>query len=157
MKKILYLHGLDSCAPEDKMRAIIKAHNTAFVVSPHIDYRLSPDCIFDELFKLAESIKPDLIIGSSMGGRVGYYIAKKLGCDVILFNPAICETSLPLKIDKTGDKKIKGSAVLGILDDVIDSDKTNQFITENEQSITVHKVLIGHQIPLNVFVEYITV
>lgn len=156
MKKILYLHGLDSCATEDKMKAIIKAYDTPFVVSPHIDYRLAPDCVFDELFKLAESIKPDLIIGSSMGGRFGYYIAKKLGCDVILFNPAICETSLTHKIDKSGDRKIKGAAVLSILDDVIDSDKTNQFITENEQSITVHKVLIGHQIPLNVFVEYIT-
>ncbi len=155
MKKILYLHGLDSCPNEDRLKAIVKEYDTPFVVSPYIDYRKNTDCVFDELLKLAQDIKPDLIIGSSMGGKVGYYIAKILGCDVILFNPAICETSIPVKVNNTGSKKIKGITVLGILDDVIDSSKTSHFMAENEQSITVHKVLIGHRIPLNVFVEYI--
>lgn len=155
MKTILYLHGLDYGPDEDKIKAIIKECDVQIVFAPYIDYRKDPDSIFDYLLKFAKCLKPDIIIGSSMGGYVGYYIAKLVGCEVLLFNPALCKRPVDVKADKTGTKKIKGRAVLGIYDTVVNPDDTRLFLKENEQDITVYMTNIEHRVPLQTFVEFI--
>jgi hypothetical protein len=155
MKTILYLHGLDSMPDEDKIKAIEKEFNTQRVFAPYIDYRKEPDTIFDYLLNFAKCNKPDLIIGSSMGGYVGYYIAKLIGCEVLLFNPALCKRSVDVKADKTGTMKVKGMAVLGIYDTVVNPEDTRLFLKENEQSITILMADMEHRVPLETFVNLI--
>jgi predicted esterase YcpF (UPF0227 family) len=70
MKKILYLHGLESSNVGDKVDFL---KERAIVLAPSIDYRKSN--IEEELMYMVESFQPDLIIGSSMGG----YAALNLG------------------------------------------------------------------------------
>jgi predicted esterase YcpF (UPF0227 family) len=33
-------------------------------------------------------IKPEIIVGSSMGGLLGFYCAYNINCKMLLFNPA---------------------------------------------------------------------
>ncbi len=78
MKKIMYLHGLESSNVCDKVDFLREQNE---VLAPPLDYRKSN--IEEELMYMVESFQPDLIIGSSMGGHVGlmlanYYILKLL-------------------------------------------------------------------------------
>jgi len=91
MKKIMYLHGLESSNVCDKVDFL---KERAEVLAPSIDYRKSN--IEEELMYMVESFKPDLIIGSSMGGHVGLMLANYYKIEAIVFNPAI--HSRPLKI-----------------------------------------------------------
>ena len=63
MKKVMYLHGLESSNVCDKVDFL---REKAIVLTPSIDYRKSN--IEAELMNMVESFQPDLIIGSSMGG-----------------------------------------------------------------------------------------
>jgi predicted esterase YcpF (UPF0227 family) len=73
MKKILYLHGLESSNVCDKVDFMRERAN---VLAPSIDYRKSN--IEEELMYMVESFQPDLIIGSSMGGYCWYVACQSL-------------------------------------------------------------------------------
>ena len=81
--KILYLHGLDSYLQDDR-RAVLTPYGEIF--APTIDYRNAPN-LFAELQK--EYAEVDVLIGSSLGGLIVYYLAQKLGKPCLLFNPAL--------------------------------------------------------------------
>ena len=83
MKKILYLHGLESSNVCDKVDFMRERAN---VLAPSIDYRKSN--IEEELMYMVESFEPDLIIGSSMGGYCGLMLANYYNVECIAFNPA---------------------------------------------------------------------
>ena len=84
MKKIMYLHGLESSNVCDKVD-FMREH--ANVLAPSIDY--SKSNIEEELMYMVESFQPDLIIGSSMGGYVGMLLANHYNIDCLVFNPAL--------------------------------------------------------------------
>ena len=79
MKKILYLHGLESSNVCDKVDFMRERAN---VLAPSIDYRKSN--IEEEFMYMVESFQPDLIIGSSMGGHVGLMLANYYNIDAIV-------------------------------------------------------------------------
>lgn len=150
---ILYLHGLDSSLSLEK-RTILEKYGTVY--APQINYRTKTNNISN----LIESYKDkeiNSIIGSSMGGFTGYYIADALQRPALLFNPALAYRSVPQEI--TVIKNIEPNLkhfVLGLNDDVIDPKSTLKFLADSmsldDYNIKIRRDL-AHRIPEEIFKE----
>ena len=82
-KKILYVHGFMSSAQSGTVARIREMLPSADVIA--YDLPLHPEEAMQLLRKVCEEQKPDLIIGTSMGGM---YTEMLYGYDRILVNPA---------------------------------------------------------------------
>ena len=83
-KKVLYVHGFASSGQSGTVTRIREVLTQASVVAP--DLPIHPEEALDLLYKVCASEKPDLIIGTSMGGM---YAEMLRGFDRILVNPAL--------------------------------------------------------------------
>lgn len=83
-KKIMYVHGFMSSGQSGTVKLLQEMMPNASIVAE--DIPLHPEEGFEMLQKQAETEKPDLIIGSSMGGM---YAERLRGFDRILVNPAL--------------------------------------------------------------------
>lgn len=154
MKRILYLHGLESPQGGEKIDLLA---STNFVCAPSIDYT-RPD-LESYLLGIVDSIKPDLIIGSSMGGYVGMMLAQYCSADVIVFNPALhsrsLEPKLPILLSQEGNHfSIAPIVVLGMEDHVIDPKVTVNMLDASELDVSYEIYpFLGHRIPNDVFID----
>jgi len=153
MKKILYLHGLESSNVCDKVDFL---KERAIVLAPSIDYRKSN--IEEELMYMVESFQPDLIIGSSMGGHVGLMLANYYNIEAIVFNPAIHSRSIEPKLNRLEAKEpnfnFQPVVILGMEDDVINPLITKEILDDALFYCDIEKVEdLGHRIPFDVFVN----
>jgi len=145
MKKIVYLHGLESEAGGTKV-SFLSSKGTVY--APAMDY---------ETLNLDEFIytlgMPDLIIGSSMGGYVADIIGSRLGVDVLLFNPALHSREIDPGYEYYSNP-YKRTIILGTEDDVIDPEITKKLWSVHGNA-AIHDEIegMGHRTPLNVFVN----
>jgi uncharacterized protein len=150
MKKILYLHGLDSYPKPGKVQ-ILKTIGE--VVAPKLNYYgfKNDITLFNEL---ADSIKIEEvshIVGSSFGGYMGFYLSEYCGIPAVLFNPAISFSSIEVPVKDVFNNVAK-TLILGINDEVIEASKTIKFINDNKYSNTrIVQENISHQVPLEIF------
>jgi len=154
MKKVLYLHGLESNQGGKKVDFLA---NEFCVHAPAIDYT-DPDLNIKLLFTM-QDLKPDLIIGSSMGGYVADILAEKYGVPAILFNPALHNRSFDPAIEypiegEQADLQERKVVVLGKDDDVIPPYITKLMLEYNFNYKIVLEEM-GHQTPLNIFIDTI--
>ena len=145
MKKILYLHGLESKAGGPKVSFLAEK---GMVYAPEMNY---------ESLNLHEFILtlgiPDLIIGSSMGGYVADVIGSRLGVDVLLFNPALHSRTILVNHEYYSNK-YKRTIVLGTEDDVIDPKITKKLWSVHGNNAEFDEVEgMGHRTPLDVFIN----
>ncbi|MFC2130229.1 YqiA/YcfP family alpha/beta fold hydrolase [Bacteroidota bacterium] len=150
MKKILYLHGLDSYPKPDKVN-IFKTKGE--VVAPKLNYYAFQNDItlFNELANSIKLEKITHIVGSSFGGYMGFYLSEYCKIPAILFNPAIAHTSIEVPVINDFNNSSK-NLILGIHDDVVNPANTIKFINENHYSNSrIVKENFGHQVPLNIF------
>ena len=149
MKKIVYLHGLESEAGGPKVSFLAEK---GMVYAPEMNY---------ESLNLHEFIltlgMPDLIIGSSMGGYVADIIGSQLGVDVLLFNPALSNHNRTVikefNVDY-GSQKYKRTIVLGTEDNVIDPEVTKKLWSVYGNHAKYDEVEgMGHRTPLDVFIN----
>ena len=123
MKKILYLHGLESRVGGEKVEYLQHKYGIDNVLAPEMDYKTNPK-LFTETLELVNTFKPDLIIGSSMGGYFAECLATNYPTEVLLFNPASIneiEYLQEYNINPTmGKHKLNGTAILGEYDDTED-------------------------------------
>ena len=152
---ILYLHGLESKLSDVK-RAVLEEFAT--VIAPDMDYKSNSE-MFNYLLETYKNDSIDCIIGSSMGGFMGYHIAMTLGCPALLFNPALPIRSLNQVVPQNviPKQKQRFSIVLGSQDETVPAILNLKYFSENLLS-TVHFDIkirpdLAHQIPLNVFTE----
>lgn len=90
MKKILYIHGLASSGATSTVRALQKlVGNVAKIVAPDIPIEINE--AIRVIKEVCETEKPDLIIGSSLGGMQAQLIR---GYKKILVNPAFNASQL---------------------------------------------------------------
>ncbi|MBQ0061103.1 MAG: esterase [Bacteroidales bacterium] len=82
-KKILYIHGFGSSGQSGTPKTLRMLMPNCTVISP--DIPLHPQEAVDLLHRVCDEEKPDLIIGTSMGGM---YCEMMYGYDRILVNPA---------------------------------------------------------------------
>src|SRR5690554_2292449 len=151
---ILYLHGLDGDLAPEK-RTVLQKYGKVF--SPAIDYRNEYNSI-ELLVDQYKNEKIQTVIGSSLGGFVGYYISDAYKVPSLLFNPALASRSVSLRIPTypnpfLGYKMI----VLGIQDDVVDPRGTLNFLSKNLHPYTNYDIRVRqnlkHQINIDVFKE----
>lgn len=159
---ILYLHGLDSSLNDEKC-AILEKYGKVY--APLIEYRKDANRVaflIDE-FKDKEI---DVVIGSSMGGFAGYYIADALQRPALLFNPALAYRSVLQEIPNSKDQVLNSKLqipksklihiVLGAKDEVIDPKTTLEFLA-NSIGVDNYNIKIRqdleHRIPEGVFEE----
>ena len=83
-KKILYVHGFGSSGQSGTVTRIREVLPNATVVAP--DLPIEPEEAMALLRQVCDSEKPDLIIGTSMGGM---YAEMLRGFDRIIVNPAL--------------------------------------------------------------------
>jgi len=147
MKKIVYLHGLESKQGGEKVSFLA---GVGTVNAPAMDY---------ESLDLKEFIltlgMPDLIIGSSMGGYVADIIGSQLGVDVLLFNPALHGRRSVYQFNENyGSQRYKRTIVLGTEDDVINPETTKKLWAVHS-NIAIHDEVegMGHRTPLDVFIN----
>jgi predicted esterase YcpF (UPF0227 family) len=149
MKKIVYLHGLESESGGPKVSFLAEK---GMVYAPNMDY------VTLDLNEFILTLgMPDLIIGSSMGGYVADIIGSQLGVDVLLFNPALSNHNRTVikefNVDY-GSQKYKRTIVLGTEDNVIDPEVTKKLWSVYGNHAKYDEVEgMGHRTPLDVFIN----
>ena len=153
---ILFLHGLESKLSDEK-KVILETYGT--VIAPDLEYKSNPKVI-QNLYDEFKNQDINSIIGSSMGGFVGFHLANSLGICALLYNPAlpyrnnveqIIPSSLPTK------QSLLMRIVLGGQDDIIKAKDNLAFLAQNcnpKTDCTIStKSDLAHQIPVDVFKE----
>ena len=157
MKRILFLHGLESKANCDKVGFLRSLGH--IVTSPKINYR--EDNCYDNLKTLVRYNTYDVIIGSSMGGWVAWNLGKDLGIPVLLLNPAVHSRSIELNhIDIEPVRESKPSKVflaVGLADDVIDPETTIDWLNKHDKLDwnlnNTYKAIYGHRTSVERFID----
>ena len=154
MKKVLYLHGLESKQGGPKVDFLTKEF---CVYAPEMDYQ--DPMLQNWVDFVMRQFNPDLIIGSSMGGYVADILAQKYGIPAILFNPAVHNRSFepaiePLIECEQADFQKKKIVVLGKNDEVIPP-YIAQIMFENNRYYEVVFEEMTHQVPLPIFIDTI--
>jgi len=147
MKKIVYLHGLESEAGGTKVSFLAEK---GMVYAPAMNYETLD--LNEFIFTLG---MPDLIIGSSMGGYVADIIGSQLGVDVLLFNPALHNRTLIREFNEDyGSQPYKRTIVLGTEDNVINPELTKKlWSVKGNEAIHDEIECMGHRTPLDVFIN----
>ena len=149
MKKIVYLHGLESDPGGPKVSFLAEK---GMVYAPAMDYETLD--LHEFIYTLGV---PDLIIGSSMGGYIADIIGSRLGVDVLLFNPALHSREIYFDFDGGvgyGGLDYKRTIVLGTEDDVINPETTKKLWPIYDNSANFEEIEgMGHRTPLDVFIN----
>ena len=149
--KIAYLHGLESKAGGPKVEWLKSLGHV--VLAPNMDY--DSDKTFGETELLLEMFEPDVIIGSSYGGRFAFYLGKKVGAPVILLNPALAEGIHPSWFNENDNKPSKVFLALGNSDDIINPEGTVEWLNRiDKKDWNMNNTLwgpYGHRTPIDVF------
>lgn len=147
--RVLYIHGLDSQPNTTKLKIIESFECSVF--AQHIDYRNTPNA-FAFLDKYILDNKIEFIVGSSLGGKLGYWLSEYEGLPCLLFNPAIISnTKVNLEIPGiiTGQCPIR-FIVFGEKDTIVDPIKNEAFYKEHCKASQIQKFLklawLGHQV-----------
>lgn len=152
MKKILYLHGLESSNVGDKVDFL---KERAEVLAPKIDYQ--DPSLEEKLMYMVENFNPDFIIGSSMGGFVGMLLANRYGIKNLFFNPALHNRSIePDLFQLPHDDPnyfIDFNIVFGKNDDVIDPEVSKEILFDSDVHFDYEEVKMGHRVDYDVFVD----
>ena len=152
MKKVLYLHGLESKQGGPKVEFLA---NEFCVHAPAMDY--TDPYLAVKVAHIMENFQPDLIIGSSMGGYVADILAERYGAPAILFNPALHNRSFEPAIEypvegEEADLQERKIVVLGKQDEVIPPYITKLMLEDNFNYKIVLEEM-GHQTPYNIFID----
>lgn len=150
----LYIHGLYSHPKENKLKIL-----ESFDLKPfyeHIDYENTPGA-YHLLKGIISKEQIKFIIGSSLGGYLGFWLAEEFGLPCLLFNPAIIFENKPkliipdIEIGKCPLKMI----VQGKKDKVVNPSANYQFLKENEMKNQKQKIIsldwLEHSIDLVTF------
>ena len=148
MRKIMYIHGLESSQGGPKVDVLEKHFE---VLAPKCDYKDNENIFFD-LLSQAQLFQPDIIIGSSMGGYMAYYISQHIDKPIILFNPALAHQPIKRKIE-WGPNKPDVYLGLGFYDEVVPS--FSCFNILGDSIVTAHFGKHKHQTPLDFFLKVI--
>jgi len=152
--KIAYLHGLESKQGGDKVTFL---NSLGPVFAPQMLYKKYPKDLFKDTLQQIINFKPDLIIGSSMGGLFAEYIASHINTTLLLFNPATINKAKYLSEFEIavflGNKEISGNVVLGEMDDVVNPIESELYY--NKMNLNIYKESHGHRTLLAVFKKYV--
>ena len=142
---VWYLHGLESAVGGPKVDFLKSVADRVF--APKMVY--SNPNMFKTLLESAKIDKPDLIIGSSMGGYFADAIGSHLDIEVLLFNPALHSRSIEPKGVTYGETNWERNFVVGTEDKVIDPKATRVYKDLAKTWTEIEGM--GHRTELTVF------
>lgn len=156
MKNIrcLYIHGLDSSPLPQKMQILKDVGMETFALT--IDYRNEANA-YTILERYAIDNNINFIVGSSLGGYLGFWLSEKLGIPCLLFNPALAyrsidKTVVPLITERNCPKRM---IVLGMLDTTVLPNLTIEWLSQYASGNTMERTItchwLSHQIDLKTF------
>ena len=153
MKKILYLHGVESKQGGEKVGFLA---SQACVYAPAMDYR--EEDLHGKVHNMIMKFKPDLLIGSSMGGYVAHEFAKAFNLPAILLNPALHSRSFEPDLDTyilSYDTSFQEHqiVVLGEEDKVIDPERTKEILQGDSRFIIEEVEGMGHRTEYDIFIN----
>jgi len=156
--KVLYIHGLDSHPTPQKIQMIAERGHEVFAL--HLNYREQKDA-YHILKKYAEENQVEFIVGSSLGGFLGFYLAEELGIDCLLFNPAMAIDIVEAKISADFQRKCKKRyVILGDKDEVVNPTYNWDFFQNPDNQAPHQRVIrcqwLAHQIDFLSFKEFIS-
>lgn len=154
MIKTLYIHGLDSHPVPGKLEIMRGAGLD--VTALHLDYRKQDDAYL-MLKKEALVKEVQFIVGSSLGGFLGNWLAEELGLPCLLFNPAMnFQSVMNLDIPQLSTLSCPFRlVVLGASDDSVDPVENLEYFKHKEREDLEQRILschwLGHQIDFDTF------
>ena len=150
--KIAFLHGLESKAGCERVQWLQSQGHEVY--NPQLFYAW--DNCYERVTEDFLKNKPELIIGSSMGGWFAWNLGKDFGIPVLLLNPAVHSRTMEPEMEPVREQF--GSKVymaLGKNDDVIDPEKTVQWMHDNDHlDFNPNNTYFGdygHRTPLEYF------
>lgn len=147
MYKILYLHGLESKQGGEKIDFL---SSKAIVHAPSLNYKDKD--IFNQLVKMVVKVDPDIIIGSSMGGYVGWVLGSMFKKQTLLFNPALHSRTIEIPHLVNSSSPRNPIIILGEQDEIINSSKTIDYLNNsNVVGAIVEMVEMKHRVDFNIF------
>lgn len=127
---VLYLHGLDS-NPAPLKTGMIARHGFR-VIAPQMHYREERN-LYDRVCKLIEWFQPDWIIGSSLGGYMGFWLSRQFNLPAILINPALSfREDDPGLVRNFTFSDVPAHIVIGLKDDVVLPETTISWLEKNQ-------------------------
>ena len=147
--KILFLHGLESNNQSSKVSCMKRYGHE--VCAPEMNYKENQE-LYKKTLKTVKEIKPDLIVGSSMGGYYAYHLGTHYKTNLILLNPALPNRSFDPPILPDGTEKSNIWALIGKNDDVVDPVANEKILKRVGASIEIGNH--GHRTPEDVFEPY---
>ena len=155
MINILYIHGLDSSPKPEKIE-VLKQYGS--VVGLHLDYKKEENP-FKLLNDTIENENISHIVGSSLGGFLGFWLGEKNSLPCLLFNPALGMRSIDVQVERNYNKCPKRLIVLGEQDDVVLPYHTIEFLRPFSRKKTQQEIIIDstmeHRISDENFVKYV--
>jgi len=153
MKKILYLHGLESKQGGEKVGFLA---GQACVYAPAMGYADSN--IEKQLIKIVKAFKPDVIIGSSMGGYSAMLLGNYFNIKTIAFNPAFHSRTFDPNFNKLSnadpDLGFTPVVVLGMEDKVINPLLTKEILDDAFIDCNIEEIEgMGHRVDPVIFID----
>lgn len=146
MFKAVFFHGLESTLPSSKV--VIMQELGWDVQFRKMDYKNPKEFQIAEEFVL--DIKPNILVGSSLGGAICKFIGTRLGIPMILLNPAIRSIEFNIGFpNDLGSSRPKIWVLLGMQDLVVDPIINEGILSELDAKI--YKWEHGHRTPSSSF------
>ena len=127
-KKILYVHGFASSGQSGTVTRLREVFPNATVIAP--DIPVHPQEAVELLNKVCAQEKPDLIIGTSMGGM---YTEQLRGFDRICVNPALEIAETMKAHGMTGTQQFQNPRLDGVQEFYVDKALVKEYREVSEQ------------------------
>lgn len=152
--KAMYIHGLHSEVNPRKVAILEEAGLE--VIAPVIDYEAEQERVYPRLKKLVVEEQVDVLIGSSMGGFMAYWLARDLNQPALLYNPALHFETMKPFIPQLGSKNYPPLFVCsGEKDNTVDPKLLRHYLRLEHADDPNLKILsaswLAHQIDLQTF------
>ncbi len=143
----LYLHGLNSTNQNNRTDWL---QQFGKVVNPLLSYQNIP-IAYRHLEKLVQKFHPDVIVGSSMGGYLGFHLGNYYRIPTILLNPALIMTTLVRPDNRALATDTKHTISLGKKDIVINPQLTKNLLDSWQTHYQIFEFDMGHETNFEVF------
>ncbi len=145
----LYLHGLNSTNLNDRTKWL---EQFGRVINPLMSYRNLP-ADYRVIEKLIKKYRPQVIVGSSMGGYFGFHLGNYFGIPTVLFNPALIMTTIVNPVVKPMAVAGFHYISLGMQDDIIPPHSTKALLNYWQVPFQIYPINLGHETPFKVFTD----
>ena len=148
----LYLHGLNSSNISLRTDWL---QQFGTVINPLLSYKNIPET-YQKIEKLIHTFHPDVIVGSSMGGYLGFHLGNYYRIPTLLLNPALIMSILVRPDNRFLASDTKHTISLGKNDPVIRPEITKRLLQDWQQRYQIFEYEIEHQTPFEVFLDVAT-